>query len=180
MIYRGRSEAAGRESRAFFVSGWRYRDRPKANLRKFRGYSSDCQNQKYEAISEGFVAGGPGFEPRLTESESAVLPLRAHEKPGREDRGAPCRGRLRSTPPCDSAPRHPLYQHRLIGRTVKNDGANAATGALWTLRYLSAYASEMAWREDSRRVSNGEQYLMATNAALKHGVSRQWKGYWQS
>jgi hypothetical protein len=28
------------------------RDRPKANLRKFRGYSSDCQNQKYEAISE--------------------------------------------------------------------------------------------------------------------------------
>ena len=28
-----------------------------------------------EAISEGFVAGGPGFEPGLTESESAVLPL---------------------------------------------------------------------------------------------------------
>jgi ISXO2-like transposase domain len=46
-------------------------------------------------------------------------------------------------------------------------------------RYLSAYASEMAWREDNRRVSNGEQYLMATNAALKHSVSRQWKGYWQ-
>ena len=58
----------GRESRAFFVSGWRRRDRRKANLRKFRGYSSDCQNQKYEAISEGFVAGGPGFEPGLTES----------------------------------------------------------------------------------------------------------------
>src|ERR1700730_17979814 len=53
----------GRESRAFFVSGWRCRDRPKANLRKFRGYSSDCQNQKYEAISEGFVAGAGGFEP---------------------------------------------------------------------------------------------------------------------
>jgi hypothetical protein len=51
------------------------RDRPKANLRKFRGYSSDCQNQKYEAISGGFLAGGPGFEPRLAESESAVLPL---------------------------------------------------------------------------------------------------------
>jgi hypothetical protein len=31
-------------------------DRPKANLRKFRGYSSDCQNQKYEAISGGFMA----------------------------------------------------------------------------------------------------------------------------
>lgn len=45
--------------------------------------------------------------------------------------------------------------------------------------YLSAYASEMAWREDHRRVSNGVQYLMMTDAALQHPVSRQWKGYWQ-
>ncbi len=45
--------------------------------------------------------------------------------------------------------------------------------------YLSAYAAEMAWREDHRRVSNGEQYLIATNAALNHPVSHQWKGYWQ-
>ena len=46
-------------------------------------------------------------------------------------------------------------------------------------RYLGAYASEMAWREDHRRVSNGEQYLAVTAAALGHPVSRQWKGYWQ-
>lgn len=45
--------------------------------------------------------------------------------------------------------------------------------------YLSAYAAEMAWREDHRRVSNGEQYLMAAHAALTHPVSRKWKGYWQ-
>jgi transposase-like protein len=45
--------------------------------------------------------------------------------------------------------------------------------------YLSAYASEMAWRENNRRVSNGEQYLMTAAAALLHPVSRQWKGYWQ-
>src|SRR5208283_2520523 len=45
--------------------------------------------------------------------------------------------------------------------------------------YLNAYASEMAWREDNRRISNGEQFLIATNAALAHPVSRQWKGYWQ-
>lgn len=45
--------------------------------------------------------------------------------------------------------------------------------------YLQAYAREMAWREDNRRVSNGEQYLMAAEAALRHPVSRQWKGYWQ-
>jgi transposase-like protein len=46
-------------------------------------------------------------------------------------------------------------------------------------QYLSAYAHEMAWREDNRRMSNGEQYLVAVNAALAHPVSRQWKGYWQ-
>ena len=45
--------------------------------------------------------------------------------------------------------------------------------------YLNAYAAEMAWRVDNRRVSNGEQYLIAVNAALAHPVSRQWKGYWQ-
>ncbi|WP_255564868.1 transposase [Methylovirgula sp. HY1] len=45
--------------------------------------------------------------------------------------------------------------------------------------YLTAYSREMAWRENNRRVSNGEQYLMAASAALGHPVSRQWKGYWQ-
>jgi transposase-like protein len=45
--------------------------------------------------------------------------------------------------------------------------------------YLDSYANEMAWRENHRRVSNGEQFLMITGAALDHPVSRQWKGYWQ-
>jgi transposase-like protein len=45
--------------------------------------------------------------------------------------------------------------------------------------YLSAYAGEMAWRENNRRVSNGEQYLAVVKAALVHGVSENWKGYWQ-
>jgi transposase-like protein len=45
--------------------------------------------------------------------------------------------------------------------------------------YLASYAAEMTWREDRRRVSNGEQFLAATAAALGHPVSRQWKGYWQ-
>lgn len=45
--------------------------------------------------------------------------------------------------------------------------------------YLAAYAGEMAWREDNRRVSNGEQYLMVVGAVMAHGVSRQWKGYSQ-
>jgi transposase-like protein len=45
--------------------------------------------------------------------------------------------------------------------------------------YLAAYAGEMDWREDNRRVSNGELYLSAANATAKHPVSKQWKGYWQ-
>jgi transposase-like protein len=45
--------------------------------------------------------------------------------------------------------------------------------------YLAAYADEMAWREDNRRVSNGVQYLAVVNAASKHPVSKTWKGYWQ-
>ena len=46
-------------------------------------------------------------------------------------------------------------------------------------KYLGAYANEMAWRENNRRVSNGEQYLDVTALALGHPVSRVWKGYWQ-
>lgn len=46
-------------------------------------------------------------------------------------------------------------------------------------RYLAAYASEMTWREDNRRISNGEQYLALSRAALAHPVSRKWAGYWQ-
>lgn len=46
-------------------------------------------------------------------------------------------------------------------------------------KYLQQYAYEMAWREDHRRVSNGEQYGLAVAAALAHPVSRDWKGYWQ-
>ena len=46
-------------------------------------------------------------------------------------------------------------------------------------RYLSAYASEMAWREDNRRIANGTQFAMVVTAGLRSGVSRQWKGYWQ-
>jgi len=41
------------------------------------------------------------------------------------------------------------------------------------------YAMWMAWREGNSRISNGEQFLTATCAALAPPVSRQWRGYWQ-
>jgi hypothetical protein len=49
----------------------------------------------------------------------------------------------------------------------------------FSAQYLHQYASEMAWREDHRRVSNGEQYRCVMKLALAHPVSRNWKGYWQ-
>ena len=45
--------------------------------------------------------------------------------------------------------------------------------------YLSAYAGEMAWREDNRRVANGEQAGMVVRSAMVSPVSRNWAGYWQ-
>ena len=46
-------------------------------------------------------------------------------------------------------------------------------------KYLAAYACEMAWREDSRRMPNGSLHGMMAGAALAHPVSRVWAGYWQ-
>jgi len=45
--------------------------------------------------------------------------------------------------------------------------------------YLYAYAGEMAWKEDARRLPNGAQHEAVTEAALTHPVSRTWAGYWQ-
>lgn len=40
-------------------------------------------------------------------------------------------------------------------------------------------AKEMAWREDTRRLSNGEQFLLATFPAATRAASQNWQGYWQ-
>jgi transposase-like protein/predicted secreted protein len=45
--------------------------------------------------------------------------------------------------------------------------------------YLQAYATEMAWREDARRQSNGNQFAMLVSAAATAPKSAQWCGYWQ-
>ena len=96
--------------------------------------------------------------------------------------------------PADLVPRHVALVMDGDGRWAKKRGLprteghkegessllDVIMGAIELgIPYLSAYASEMAWREDHRRVSNGVQYLAITSAALAHPVSRQWKGYWQ-
>jgi transposase-like protein len=45
--------------------------------------------------------------------------------------------------------------------------------------YLSAYAAEMAWREDCRREANGTQYAMVMGAVAVTPKSGHWCGYWQ-
>lgn len=45
--------------------------------------------------------------------------------------------------------------------------------------YLDGYAKEMAWREDTRRMANGELFLLASYAALTTPQSTSWQGYWQ-
>jgi transposase-like protein len=91
---------------------------------------------------------------------------------------------------------HAVYDMRRINHSVafSLDGActNQAESYFARLRraeigqhhhisgkYLAAYAAEMAWKEDNRRVANGAQHRAATAAALAHPVSRVWAGYWQ-
>lgn len=46
-------------------------------------------------------------------------------------------------------------------------------------KYLAAYATEMAWREDARRIANGSQFAMIVSAAAIAPKSDAWCGYWQ-
>ncbi len=45
--------------------------------------------------------------------------------------------------------------------------------------YLLRYAQEASWREDNRRVANGEQTSTVAALAMKRGPSVDFSGYWQ-
>ena len=45
--------------------------------------------------------------------------------------------------------------------------------------YLLRYAQESSWREDNRRVSNGDQVSRVAALAMKRGKSVDFSGYWQ-
>jgi transposase-like protein len=45
--------------------------------------------------------------------------------------------------------------------------------------YLLRYAQEASWREDNRRVSNGDQVQRVSALAMKHKQSVDFTGYWQ-
>jgi hypothetical protein len=45
--------------------------------------------------------------------------------------------------------------------------------------YLLRYAQDSSWREDNRRVSNGDQVSRVASLAMKRGKSVDFTGYWQ-
>jgi transposase-like protein len=45
--------------------------------------------------------------------------------------------------------------------------------------YLLRYAQEASWREDNRRMANGEQVGTVAHLAMKRGPSVDFSGYWQ-
>jgi hypothetical protein len=45
--------------------------------------------------------------------------------------------------------------------------------------YLLRYSQESSWREDNRRVSNGDQVNRVAALAMKRGKSVDFTGYWQ-
>jgi ISXO2-like transposase domain len=45
--------------------------------------------------------------------------------------------------------------------------------------YLLRYAQEASWREDHRRINNGEQVHMVSGLAMRRGPSVDFCGYWQ-
>lgn len=45
--------------------------------------------------------------------------------------------------------------------------------------YLIRYAQEASWREDNRRVANGDQTRNVAALALASRPSVDWTGYWQ-
>lgn len=46
-------------------------------------------------------------------------------------------------------------------------------------QYAQAYNGECAWREEHRRQSNGEQFVLTLAGALHHPPSAIWRGYYQ-
>lgn len=44
-------------------------------------------------------------------------------------------------------------------------------------QYAQAYNGECAWREEHRRISNGEQFILIGAGALHHPPSKHWRGY---
>lgn len=64
---------------------------------------------------------------------------------------------------------NPCRRSRALGRFTRNKPRSGSTTS----------ANEAAWKEDHRRLSNGELSRKKLSLAMEHPVSRVWSGYWQ-
>jgi transposase-like protein len=145
------------------------------------------QNGKRRAVVIIRERGGDSF-PAVFHSEAAATNfIRSHIKPGTIVNADEASG-------WDAL--HAKYEMKRInhGEAYSLDGActNWAEEYFSRLRraevghhhhisgvYLLRYAQEAAWREDSRRVANGEQVSRVAELALGHKPSVDFAGYWQ-
>jgi hypothetical protein len=67
------------------------------------------------------------------------------------------------------------------GRGILQPPAPAEIGIHYHIAgaFLLRYAQESSWREDNRRVSNGDQVTRVAALAMKRGKSVDFTGYWQ-
>lgn len=91
---------------------------------------------------------------------------------------------------------HASYPMRRVNHSIEyvaDDGANVNQAESYFARLrraefgihhrisghrLQAYANEMAWRENHRRLANGTHWRLIATAALAHAKSATWAGYW--
>lgn len=92
---------------------------------------------------------------------------------------------------------HAKYDMRRVNHSVEYRAADGTTNNMaesyfnrlrrmqvgqyhrFSAMHLHAYAIEAAFREDTRRMNNGDIFRMLVDACARTGVSRHWCGYWQ-
>jgi hypothetical protein len=83
---------------------------------------------------------------------------------------------------------HPIASKHWIMKAAVNDAESyfsrlrrAEIGHYHSVagQYLLRYAQESSWREDHRRMSNGEQVQRIAALAMKKASSVDFTGYWQ-
>jgi hypothetical protein len=82
---------------------------------------------------------------------------------------------------------HAQYEMKRVNHEEAYSLGGACTN--WAEEFLSrrrraeagriCYAQEASWREDHRRISNGDQVLAVSGLAMKRGPSVDFCGYWQ-
>lgn len=75
---------------------------------------------------------------------------------------------------------HGVHINGVEGQNARIRRAETGVYLQINSRHAQAYADELSWRDDHRRVSNGQQFrLVLTQAGLLRQRAAWWKGYWR-